>query len=306
MTDFKHIGPTSLLRHNASRADFEGLSPNEIHYLLYATYADISCLKIQKNIDDLTLDRIPFFRLTEEFLKNIQRNGRIELAPPGALPKNIVHELYSHRFIIDERIEGGFTKLNGEDDCISIKTLHVNTLLIGAIEKMNNRLFLTKKGQELLQRGSRVELFRQTLMAFTDKFNWASHDRYPREPVGQLGWGYIMYLLSKYGNTERPVEFYIHKYLRAFPGTLDAFAVSLPGAASTLFESCFAIRTHERFLSWFGFVRTEYAKDLFEPSLHKIVRSEVMERVFDFVWNKHWDVTCPALLFMLFFDSFKV
>ncbi|MBI5042913.1 MAG: hypothetical protein HZC10_03605 [Nitrospirae bacterium] len=77
--------------------DFCGLTPNEVHSLLYDTFGDNSPLKIKGDISNQTFNNIPFFRLTEEFLKIIQRDRFIKLTPLGALPKKILHELYNHR-----------------------------------------------------------------------------------------------------------------------------------------------------------------------------------------------------------------
>jgi hypothetical protein len=95
------IESTILLQNNIPQGDFSGLTPSEIHYLLYFPYNEKSPLKFQKDIKDSDLNDIPFFRLTEEFLKIVQRDKQIKLTPLGALPKKVVVELYSHRFILE-------------------------------------------------------------------------------------------------------------------------------------------------------------------------------------------------------------
>jgi hypothetical protein len=68
-----------LLRNNTPLDDFLGLSPTEIHHLLYDTFSDKSPIQFRDDIDDKTLDQIPLFRIAEEFLKIIQRDKQIKL-----------------------------------------------------------------------------------------------------------------------------------------------------------------------------------------------------------------------------------
>jgi len=102
--------PARLLLNNAPLNDFCGLSPAEMHHLLYSAYGDKSPLGLRNDIENSTLNEIPFFRMTEEFLKIISREESIKLTPLGALPRKVLHELYNHKFIIEEIIEAGYSK----------------------------------------------------------------------------------------------------------------------------------------------------------------------------------------------------
>ena len=102
--------PLRLLKNNTPLDDFYGLSPAEMHHLLYSACSDKSPLRFRNGIDDSTLDNVPFFRLTEEFLKISQLEKSLKLTPLGALPKKVLHELYSHKLITEEIIEAGVSK----------------------------------------------------------------------------------------------------------------------------------------------------------------------------------------------------
>ena len=247
--------PVRLLKNNAPLDDFCGLSLTEMHHLLYSPYGDKLPLRFQDGIDDSTLDSVPFFRLTEEFLRIIQREESIELTPLGALPRKVLHELYDHKFITEEIIEAGVSKLLREQDSIAITSVHLNSLVSGAAKKANGRLSLTKKGQQLLEAGQRVNLFKEAFSGYTDKFNWSSNDGYPASPVGQLGWGFTVYLLEKFGRSDRTIEFYAEKYLKAFPKLLGFFPARPYGTPIEDFINCYRVRTFERFLEWFGIVK---------------------------------------------------
>lgn len=54
------------LENNRPEEDFCGLTPNEMHDLLYHTFEPGSPLQIKVIIADNTLNQLPFFRLPEE------------------------------------------------------------------------------------------------------------------------------------------------------------------------------------------------------------------------------------------------
>jgi hypothetical protein len=82
---------------------------------------------------------LPFFRLTEEFLKILQRDGSIKLTPLGALPKKALVELHGHGFIPEEGIEKGIHKLTREIDSVVLTMLHHNTELSGLMQGPHER-----------------------------------------------------------------------------------------------------------------------------------------------------------------------
>lgn len=274
--------PLRLLVNNAPLQDFYGLSPTEMYHLLYDAYGDESPLALRNEIDSSTLDRIHFFRLTEEFLKIVIREKSIKLTPLGALPRKTVLELHSHKFITKDIIEVGAFKLSREQDSIAITSVHLNTLGMGATRKLHGRLGLTKRGQQLLQTEQRVNLFRETLSSYTERFNWSSNDGYPPAPVGQLGWGFTVYLLERFGQSEQPIEFYTDRYLKAFPTLLEAFPKRQYGTPMEDFANCYRVRVFERFLEWFGFVTIEHIHEIHGRQFDTVKRTDLFQTVFRF------------------------
>lgn len=106
-----YIQTNILLQNNTPLDEFLGMSPIQMHDLLYDTFGNNSPVQFRDDIDDKTLDRILLFRIAEEYLKIIQRDKRIKLTPLGALPKKVMVELYDKGFLPDELIENGITRL---------------------------------------------------------------------------------------------------------------------------------------------------------------------------------------------------
>ncbi|GMQ30212.1 hypothetical protein [Algoriphagus confluentis] len=268
-----------LLRNNIPLDDFLGLSATEIHHLLYDTFSEKSPVQLYNNIDDKTLDQIPLFRIVEEYLKIIQREKQIKLTPLGALPKKVMVELYDRRFLLDEHIERGITKLWKEDDCIAIKTARLTAEIAGLVRKVNNKLTLTKTTTKLFEKSNRLQIFRQFFQAFTDKFLWSFNDGYPEQPIGQLGWAFSVIMLDKFGHQPQTVGFYADKYLRAFPKFIAFFQPDYSTPERQFFR-CYGVRTFDRFLLWFGLVTVDKQKTFLDIDTDKFKRTEVMKNIF--------------------------
>ena len=243
-----------ILENNRPLEDFHGLSPNEVHRLIYDPYGRDSPVFVVEKVHSDILDRVPFFRLTEEFLRILNRDRSIRLTAKGALPRRILHELYSLKLIPEAFVESGISKLSREIDSRVLTTLRVNTTLTGLVRKMYGKLFLTELGERLTLTDDRWELFRLILKTFTEKFNWAYNDRYPQESVGQFGWCYTVYLLLRFGNETHEGQFYADEYLLAFPEFLAMFRQWKYGNPNGDFTNCYFLRTFEQFFEWFGFV----------------------------------------------------
>lgn len=135
----------SILFNNMPVENFLGLTPTEVHYLLYDAFGEKSPLQFRNDLDDNTLDQIPLFRIAEEYLKILQRDKQIKLTPLGALPKKVMVELYDKRILLDENIESGLTKLWGEQDCISIMSARMTAELAGFARKTKGKVVITKR-----------------------------------------------------------------------------------------------------------------------------------------------------------------
>lgn len=268
-----------LLRNNTPMDDFLGFTPTEIHHLLYDTFGDKSPIQFRDDIDDKTFDQIPLFRIVEEFLRIIHRDKQIKLTPLGALPKKVMVELYDKKFLLEELVEKGISKLWREEDSISIRSTRFAAELAGLVKKVSGKLTLTKAATKLLQTNNRLEIFRLFFQAFTDKFLWSYNDGYPEQPIGQLGWAFSLIMLDKFGNQPQTVYFYADKYLRAFPKFITFFQ---PGYSTTerQFFRCYGVRTFDRFFLWFGFVTVDKQNIFLDLDTDKFKRTDLVKNIF--------------------------
>ena len=247
--------PDSVQHYNTTPlADFCGLSPAQMHQLLFHPLEPGCVVRLRTEVPNEVLDQLPFLRLTEAFLRLLHREGGIRLTPLGALPLKYLRELYALGFILEPGVETGVHKLHREIDSLALTTLHQTTRLAGLARLARGQLLLTKKGSQLLAASQRPVLWQLVLYTFTARFPWATHDGYASPTVGQLGWAYSVYLLARFGAAVHPVSFYTGHYQRAFPITLVDFAEATYASPAEQLASCHEVRTFERGLNWFGLV----------------------------------------------------
>lgn len=267
------------LQNSSPVEDFLGLSPTDLHYLLYDTFGEKSPVQFYGDIDHKTLDQIPLFRIAEEYLNIILRDKQITLTPLGALPRKVIVEIYDKKFLLDENIELGIKKLWKEDDCIAIKSAKLTAGIAGLVRKANGKLTLTKTAKKLMATNDRSQIFKMFFRAFTDKFLWSFNDGYPEQPIGQLGWAFSLILLDKFGNQAQPATFYADKYLKAFPKFITFFDHNFSTPEEQFFR-CYGVRTFVRFFLWFGFVTVDKKKNIINLDTDKFKGTHLVQCIF--------------------------
>ncbi|TGE13821.1 hypothetical protein [Hymenobacter elongatus] len=278
----KPVLAAALHRYNDTpQPDFCGLSPAQMHPLLYQPLGPASVVQLRANVPDEVLNQVPFLRLTEAFLQLLQRETPLRLTPLGALPRKYLRELYAHGFLREEGLETGLFTLSREIDSLAITTLHQTTRLAGLARLVRGQLLLTKKGTQLLDPAHRPALWALVLDTFTNRFLWASHDGYPSQTVGQTGWAYSVYLLARFGQQPHPVSFYAAHYQRAFPFVLAEFTDPVYRTPLEQLTHCYGVRTFERGLNWFGLLGPEpQASVLYQPD-QPLSASPLLAQLFD-------------------------
>lgn len=250
-----HINEEINKRNNSPIADFEGYSPNEIHFICRLPFEKESPIQILNTSSEI-YEEVPIFKQVKFLFDLIKENKGLKLTARGFLPPKIVIELYGKGYIKDFFIEKGISKLYKEEGVDSIQLARILVELSSFTKKRKNVLSLTKKGSELVN--SDQLLFQDILDSFTSKFNWAYFDNYQNEAVGQFGFGFSLILFAKYGHEYRSTDFYAEKYLKAFPLFQDEINVPLSSYAEKS-SRAYALRTFDRFMDYFGL--TEYEKE---------------------------------------------
>lgn len=262
--------------------ELDGLSPNEMSYILYRPFAEGSPLRFKDSLNNEIVAQIPFYKLFREYLGKIKEAGQVKLTSKGNLPRKICQELYATAILPEEFIEKGIVKLRGEDDSIVIKNLKILGNISKVTKKRNNKISLTKQGEQLYHDPDQTPLFKLLFETNMTKFNLGYHDAYPQQTAVQMVIGYTLYLLLQYGKTKRNLHFYVDKNLQAFPQLLADFG-STRSTPERQYKGCYQVRVFDRFLAHYGLVETEETinPDSIDSNV-QLLATDTFREVFEF------------------------
>lgn len=269
----RHIDQVVNEQNKRAIPEFEGYSPFEMHKILHFPFNTDSPLQMQK-LSDADYNRIPMLNQIKYLLDVIDKNGELKLTNKGFLPTKVVSDLYQQGYLKDELIERGISKLYKETDSMTVNLTRILIELAGLVKKRNGKISLTKSSRKMLQ--DNEELLRQVFLTFANKFNWAYFDRYGENHIGQLGYGFSMVLLSKYGEKKRLDSFYAKKYFNAFPRLLDLIKPTYGGTGNSAI-SCYSIRTFDRFLDYFGLIKIDSEGNWIDSTKH-IIKTDLFDK----------------------------
>lgn len=270
----KHIDKVMYDQNNRSIPEFEGYSPFEMHHLLHFTFESDSPISLQKLLP-YDYHESPIFNMTKYYLEIIQKTGEIKLTAKGFLPTKIVQDIYNQGFIQEYKFSSGISKLYKETDSLTVTLSRILAELAVLTKKRNDKLSLTKTGENIISENDKM--FELIFKTMAQKFSWAYYDRYEDEHLGQLGYGFSLVLLSKYGAEKRLDNFYAEKYLKAFPQFLESIKPNY-GTVKQYAGSCYSVRTFDRFLSYFGLVKIEKLGAIIERK-NLITKTEFFDKL---------------------------
>lgn len=193
-------------------------------------------------------ENIPMLNQIKHYLTILRNEKEITLTKNGFLPAKYVKDLYSQGFIGDFAIESGVTKRFWEVEIPSIHLTRILAEMSGLSKKRNNKVSLTKKGEKYLAQNNKAVLFSLVFNIFVNEFNWSFFDGYDDEEFAQVGFGYTLILLNKYGDVLRHSDFYADKYLAAL------FPDPIPENAGYRLKHVYALRTFSRCLDYWGLI----------------------------------------------------
>lgn len=255
---------TLTARHNSTpRSDFNGLSPEEMHDVLYYPFTEQCVVSLNKLCKE-QYDKIPLVRQAL-FLMNTLSEAELKLTKLGWLPLKIVAEAYAlgqPEWIIEELNQ----KRINEYDANSVWMARITLELLGWVKTRKGMLSLTIKGKKALSNIDSIanEILRFSLIGVgLHMFDGNEDDR-----IGNLGMAYSVWLLNKFGSTWHSGEFYQEHYQKVF---------NFPDKYNT-----YATRVFARLFYWLGLVETRLNKNTEPPYQWEYRKTDLLQMVFSF------------------------
>lgn len=270
----KYLDKLMHERNNRPVRDFEGYSPSEMHNVLHFTFEESSPISFQR-MEAADYRKIPLLNQIKYLANLIEEAGEIKLTKLGFLPTNLVADVYASGFIKDRFVERRKVKQLKEGDVPSITLSRILLMISGLVKKRSNKLSLTKQGQKIIQNDD--DLVQVIMKIYGAKFNWAYFDGYGENGIGQIGFGFSLILLSRYGHEWQRDGFYAQKYFKAFPDILNV-PEPLYGDKIDQCENCYSYRFFENFMTYFGLVDTKSEGEFFRKNL-SVIKTDLFDKL---------------------------
>lgn len=265
---------------NEPTHDFNGLSPAQMHVLLYDPLS-YNCLLQIESSNDQSLQQVPLLQLAELLIKEIHNAGKLKLTDKGNLPVRICELLFNQQLIRWEYMEY-LTRIR-EEDIPYIWPLKQYLMDQGIVKKQGNALSLTKYGEKFMNQGLDIRLI-NLILFFGRRFHWGNfYNIHDGGKCGQLGWAYSLWLLQKYGDKPKESEFYSQKLIQAFEKELLVQNKTKEQQERVIqYHRAYAVRFFDSFANWFGLVNIERKKDLTISFFDRLIvtKSPLLDRLF--------------------------
>ncbi|MGB9698232.1 MAG: DUF1841 family protein [Thermodesulfobacteriota bacterium] len=257
---------------------FLGLSPEQMYRILNFPFSEVSDMVVlNKDLPREKILEIPIVKEVVYFLRRLAEMQPLKATKKGNLPRAFVYELHD-RF--PEYKEFVYPVKSEEEDRKLWALRHILEMC-GWIKKRNQKFYLTKKGENLNEKGFSSKDFYHLFQTYTQKFNWAFRDLYGELEIIQLAFLFSCYVLYRKAKTYIKVGELAKYFRQAFPAEMkapeeDPFAEDL----TSLFEHCFYIRFIERFCEYFGLVTIQKKGKGFLDFDHQIKTTPFFEEMF--------------------------
>lgn len=248
--------------------DFEGLSPTEMTLLLSNPFYENSVINI-KPFDIDTVKNLKIINDCLTILKLLQNAGRVKSDKNS--PVNMDMEFVY--ICLDNGIKDSYKKENvkpheaTEHDFHYIFNLIDKLFAAEYIVKILNGYKAGKKADFLIKNNTLVQLYLDLLHRFVAKLITTKND------ILNNAIGYTVYLLAKYGNISRPLDFYYKLYEKAWPVLIDE------EERNSQIEKYFFIQFHST-LRYLDIVEMKAVNNSTKPKDLQIKKSSLFDKIF--------------------------
>ena len=238
-------------RNQTAQLDFAGLSSAQMHALLHAPFDSPEVVLFPEVLP--SKPDAPVLKLFNLLAEAIGEEG-VKTTAKGNLSQKLCRET-ALAYLGEEGVQE-YTRYRGINKEEDFRELHIVRLvagLAGLLRKYKGSFVLTRKFRDVQARHGDAGIYPLLMRAYAVDYNWGHGDRYPELGIVQQAFAFTLYLLQKYGKTQRPSEFYEKAFIRAFPMALIEAGGSYFPPERTL-SSCYAHRSFRNFAAFFGLV----------------------------------------------------
>lgn len=242
-------------RNQAPVDEFHGLSPEQMHRILHFPFASPELIRFPEILD--TSPKAPILTLFSLLAETIGEQG-LKPTAKGNLPQKFCREAalayWGETTYRENTRLGG---INREDDFPDLHITRLVAELAGLIRKHKGRFILGRDCRALLAGEGPAAIYPRLFRVYVEQFNWAYRDRRIELRFIQAAFLFTLYLLTRYGESWLPHEFYEDCFLRAFPMSLDEVPPDLVFTPEEVVRTCYTVRTLVHFSGFLGLAAVE-------------------------------------------------
>lgn len=259
----EHLQEIMIRQNSAPRSDFNGLSPEDMHNIMYDPFRDQCVVQLNK-LDKNQYELVPLIRQAL-FLLNTLNEKDLKLTKLGWLPLKIVADAYrigQPEWIIEELKQ----KRINEYEVGAVWMARIILELLGWIKTRKGVLSLTVKGRKAFSNidAAANEILRFSLVGVgLHTFDAVEDDR-----IGNLGIAYSVWLLNQFDSEWHFGSFYQEHYQKAF---------NFPDKY-TIYET----RVFSRLFYWLGIVEMRLNKQVGPPFQWEYRKTDLLPMIFSF------------------------
>lgn len=206
--------------------DFDGLSPEQMHALLYAPFESPPLDGLEQRLPgEFDAPVLALFIM----IADAARDRGIKLTARGNLPLKLVKAAQAWLRSAPSAPDPDIGSASTERDVGALHHVRLVAGLGGLLRKSRGYLYLTRRAETLLDRGDWPAIYRRLFETYCQKFNWAYADGFADLRIIQQAFAFTLYLLHRHGAAWQPEAFYEERFLRAFPMALDEVDDRGPG-----------------------------------------------------------------------------
>ena len=254
--------------------DFQGLSPADMHRLLYFPLESPDIVVLPEILEDEPV--APVMKLFDHLSAACGENG-LKATQKGNLPRALVQEIGALQLIPEalDPYAHRRGRLNSESDFVELETLRYLAGFAGLIVYRKGRFHQSAKLKKLCRKAGNRAVYPQLLRTWTTEFDWGWADGYSSLSIIQQSWVFLLYVMQCLPDDELPATLIGDSFVQAFPMALEEVAESERfgeqddhGVRDALIRAV-QLRAVERFAIFFGLLdsRLERGEKLFERSV---------------------------------------
>lgn len=263
-------------RNFAPRAEFDGLSSEQMSAMLYNPFHSPEIVSFPTDIDPPV--SAPILTLFQMLVDAIGEQG-LKPTATGNLPRKFVQEA-GRAYWGEEKLRYlvHYGNIRSETDFYDMHVTRVVAELASLVRKYKGKFILGRDCKKLLRQHGLAGVYPRLLRAYAEEFSWSYWDGYPEIDLIESSFLFTLYLLHRQGDEWRSNEFYEDAFLRAFPVVLRQVPELSYSTPEETVRHCYSARCLRHFAGFLGLAEIEKESDSFFERRFKLRKSPLLDR----------------------------